>query len=86
MSDFEHVMISRAELAKIILEAKGFDPEKTELVNMEFQSTQLQQVLPLFLGPWTDQACPFDLFAFGVRGKDDSDSIPVQPSQDEGTV
>ena len=67
----EHVMISRAELANIVMEAKGFNPEQYELVNMDIRSTSQQQIYPLYMGPWSDTQCPFDLFTFGVRKKND---------------
>ncbi len=67
----EHVMISRAELAEIVMKAKGFDPEKFELVNMDLRSTSLKEIYPLYIGEWADSQCPFDLFTFGVKKKDD---------------
>lgn len=66
----EHVMISRAELAEILMKAKGFDPEKYELLHMDLRSTKYQRVFPLYMGEWSDIACPFDLFTFGVKKKD----------------
>ena len=75
MSNFEHVVISRAELAKIVLEAKGFNPEDVELVNMDIRSTQFRRILPLYIGRWTDPCCPFDLFTFGVKKKDDPRTV-----------
>jgi hypothetical protein len=63
----EHVMISRAELAEIIMKAKGFDPEQYELVNLDFQSTTHQQILEIYKGKWTDAECPFDIMSFGVK-------------------
>lgn len=86
MSNFEHVMVSRAEMAKILMEAKGYNPDDYELVNMDVRSNQLQQIMPLYMGPWTDTSCPFDLFTFGVKKKDDKDSVSTQPSEDEGAV
>ena len=67
----EHVMISRADLAKILMKAKGFDPTKFELVNMDVRSTTLRHIYPLYMGEWTDSQCPFDLFTFGVKKKND---------------
>lgn len=69
MSDFEHVMISRAELARIVMEAKGFDPDQFELVDMDLRSTAWQKIIPLYVGSWDDSECPIDLFTFGVRKK-----------------
>ncbi len=66
----EHVMISRAELAEIVMKAKGFDPEKFELINMDLRSTQYGRILSLYMGKWTDSQCPLDLFTFGVKKKD----------------
>jgi hypothetical protein len=74
---FEHVMISRGELAKMVMEAKGFDPDKFELINMDIRSTSRQRILPLYMGEWTESQCPFDLFTFGVRKKNE-DTLPVQ--------
>jgi len=82
---FEHVMISRGELAKIVMEAKGFDPEKHELINMDIRSTSLQRIIPLYMGEWTDSQCPLDLFTFGVRKKDE-DPVPIQSSDDADPV
>jgi len=67
----EHVMISRAELAKILMELKGFDPEQFELIDMDIRSTELQRILPLYAGLWSDTECPFDLLTFGVKKKEE---------------
>lgn len=68
--NFEHVMISRAELAEVLLKAKGFDPDKVKLVNMDIRSTEHQKTFPLYMGDWTNTLCPFDLFTFGVEDKE----------------
>ena len=73
-------MISRADLAEILMRAKGFDPTKFECVNMDMRSTTLQVIQPLYMGEWTDSQCPFDMFTFGVKKKDESHPIPTQPS------
>jgi len=65
----EHVMINRAELARIIMEAKGFSPEDYELVNMDLRSNELQRIFPLYIGDWSEQECPIDMLTFGVRKK-----------------
>jgi len=67
----EHVMISRAELAEIVMKAKGFDPEQYELINLDFQSTRHQQILEIYAGKWTDQECPFDIMSFGVKKREE---------------
>jgi hypothetical protein len=73
MSDYidEHVMISRADLARILMKAKGFDPDKFELVNMDLRSTAQQHIYPVYMGKWTDSQCPIDLLTFGVKKKGD---------------
>ncbi len=68
----EHVMIPRAELMEILMKAKGIDPETHELIHLDIRSTQYQRIFPLWMGKWSDIACPFDLFTFGVKKKDDT--------------
>lgn len=79
MSNFQHVVINRAELAKILMEAKGMDPDKVTLVNLDILSTQHQAQVPLYRGEWTDSACLFDLVSFGVKPNDE-DPLSTQPS------
>ncbi len=75
MSDVcEHVMISRSELAEIIMKAKGFSLDEYEVVNLDIRSTSLQRIYPLYNDTWATPECPYDLFTIGIRKKNEAGS------------
>lgn len=82
MSDLQHIEISRADLAKILIEAHGMSLDDFEIVNLDLISRKMGQILQIYQGPWTDQACPFETISFTVK----KNVTTVQRSEDEGAV
>lgn len=56
------------------MKAKGFSLDEYEVVNLDIRSTSLQQIYPLYNGPWATPECPYDLFTIGISKKDEASS------------
>ena len=67
MSNPEHIVINRAELAELLVKSRGLDPQKVRLLNLDIMSSAHQRGVALYRGDWTDAECPFDLISFTIH-------------------